>query len=131
MLTARDLLPESLLVGKNTATILLFPVTNLLRNVAVPDRANCAVPTNPSPGRQEERVASQKLTKPLLTINGSVTVAVRVTMAPAEMGPPGETESIVVVWEMTTAFKSTVAAIRIRQLIQSFTAGGKTRLPPF
>jgi hypothetical protein len=130
-LTIRDSLPESLLVGKNTAMILLFPVPNLLRNVAVPERVNCAVPNNPSPGRQEERVASQKLTKPLLTIKGSVTVAVRVTMAPAETGPPGETESIVVVGEMTTAFKFTVAVARIRRLIQSFRAGGKTCLLPF
>ena len=131
MPTVSDLLPKSLFVGINIATILVFPVPNLVRNVAVPERVNCAVPYNPSPARQVERVASQKLTKPLLTINGSVTVAVRVTMAPAETGPPGETESIVVVVEITTAFKFTVAVARIRRLIQSFTAGGKTCFPPF
>src|SRR5437660_10864371 len=97
MLTVRDPLPELLFVGINTATILVFPVPNLIRNVAVPERVNCAVPNNPSPGRQVERVASQKLTKPLLTIPVSVTVAVRVTMPPAEIGSPGDTASIVVV----------------------------------
>lgn len=131
MLTVRDLLPKSLFVGINTATTLLFSVPNLIRNVAVPKRVNCAVPYKPSPGRQMERVASQKLTKPLLTIPESVTVAVRVTMAPAETGPLGETTSTVVVGEMTTAFKFIVAVARIKKPIKSFTAGGKTYLRPF
>jgi hypothetical protein len=129
-LTVRDLLPKSLFVGTNTATILLFPVPNLIRNVAVPERVNCAVPYNPSPGRQVERVASQKLTKPLLTMPGSVTVAVMVTMAPAETGPLGETASIVVVAEMTTAFKFIVAVARIRKPTRSFTADRETYLSP-
>jgi hypothetical protein len=130
MLTVRDLLPNSLFVGINTATILVFPVPNLVRNVAVPERVNCAVPNNPSPGRQVERVASQKLTKPLLTISGSVTVAVRVTMAPAETGLLGETASTVVVGEMTTAFKFIVAVAKIRNPIKNFTIGRETYLPP-
>ena len=130
MLTVRDLLPKLLFVGINTATILLFPVPNLIRNVAVPERVNCAVPYNPSPGRQAECVASQKLTKPLLTMPGSVTVAVMFTMAPAETASPGETASIVVVGEMTTAFKFIVAEARIRKPITSFTAGEETYLPP-
>jgi hypothetical protein len=75
-----------------------------------------------------ERVASQKLTKPLPTIRESVTVAVRVTMAPAETGPLGETTSTVVVGEMTTAFKFIVAVAKIKKPIKSFTAGGKTYL---
>ena len=125
-LTVRDLLPKLLFVGTNTARILLFPVPNLIRNVAVPKRVNCAVPYNPSPVRQAGRVASQKLTKPLLTIPGSVTVAVRVTMSPAETRSLGETASIVVVGEMTTAFKFIVAVARIRKPIKSFTAGGET-----
>ena len=130
MPTVSDLLPKSLFVGINIATILVFPVPNLVRNVAVPERVNCAVPNNPSPGRQVERVASQKVTKPLLTIPGSVTVAVRVTMAPAETGSWGETASIVVVGEMTTAFKSIVAAATIRSPIKNFTTRRETHLPP-
>jgi hypothetical protein len=130
MLTVRDLLPNSLFVGINTATILVFPVPNLVCNVAVPERVNCAVPNKPSPGRQVERVASQKLTKPLLTISGSVTVAVRVTMAPAETGLLGETASTVVVGEMTTAFKFIVAVAKIRNPITNFTIGRETYLPP-
>jgi hypothetical protein len=109
---------------------LLFPVPNLIRNVAVPERVNCAVPNNPSPGRQVVRVASQKLTKPLLTMAGSVTVAVMVTMAPADTVPLGETASIVVVGEMTTAFKFIVAVARIRKPTKSFTTDGDTYLPP-
>jgi hypothetical protein len=130
MLTVGDLLPKSLFVGINTATTLLFPVPNLIRNVAVPERVNCSVPYDPSPGRHVERVASQKLTKPLLTTPGSVTVAVRVTRAPAETESLGETASIVVVGEMTTAFKFKVAVERIRKPIRSFTTGAETYLPP-
>jgi hypothetical protein len=130
MLTVRDLLPKLLFVGTNTATTLLFPVPNLIRNVAVPERVNCAVPYNPSPARQVERVASQKLTKPLPTMPGSVTVAVMVTMAPAETVSLGETASIVVVGEMTTAFKFVVAVPRIRKPSKSFMAGGETYRPP-
>jgi hypothetical protein len=129
MLTVRDLLPKLLFVGINTATILLFPVPNLIRNVAVPERVNCAVPYNPSPGRQMERVASQKLTKPLLTIPELVTVAVRVTMAPAETGSLGETVSIVVVGEMTTAFRFIVAVARIRKPTKLSTTGKERYLP--
>src|SRR4030088_2540454 len=122
MPTVSDLLPKSLFVGINIATILVFPVPNLVRNVAVPERVNCAVPYNPSPGRQVERVASQKLIKPLLTMPGSVTLAVIVTTAPAETGPLGETVSIVVVAEMTTAFKFIVVAVaRVRKPSKSFT----------
>src|SRR5260370_28660771 len=130
MFTVRDLLPRLLFVGINTATILLSAVPNLIRNVAVPERVNCAAPYNPSPGRQVERVASQKLTKPLLTIPGSVTVAVRVTMAPAETGPLGETASIVVVGEMTTAFKFIVAGARSRQPTKLFTTDKARYIPP-
>jgi hypothetical protein len=131
MLAVRDLLPKSLFVGANTATTSLLPVPNLIRKVAVPERVNCAVPYNPSPGRQVERVASQKLIKPLLTMPGSVTLAVMVTMAPAETGPLGETVSIVVVAEMTTAFKFIVVAVaRIRKPSKSFTADPETYLPP-
>jgi hypothetical protein len=130
MLTAGDLLPNSLFVGINTATIPVFPVPNLVRNVAVPERVNCAVPNNPSPGRQVERVASQKLTKPLLTIHESVTAAVRVTMAPAGTGSLGDTASIVLVGEMTAAFKFIEAVARIRQPNKNFTTGGETYLPP-
>jgi hypothetical protein len=131
MLAVRDLLPKSLFVGANTATTSLLPVPNLIRKVAVPERVNCAVPYNPSPGRQVERVASQKLIKPLLTMPGSVTLAVIVTTAPAETGPLGETVSIVVVAEMTTAFKFIVVAVaRVRKPSKSFTADPETYLPP-
>src|SRR5258708_11981303 len=87
MLTVRDLLPRLLFVGINTATILLFPVPNLIRNVAVPERVNCAVPYNPSPGRQVERVASQKLTNPLLTIPGSFPLTCNFPIPPSEPVP--------------------------------------------
>jgi hypothetical protein len=131
MLTVRDLLPKSLFVGANTAMILLLPAPNLVRNVAVPECVNCAVPYNPSPGRQVACVASQKVTKPVLTMPESVTVAVMVTMAPAETGPLGETVSIVVVAGMTTAFKFMVVAVaRIRKPTKSFTAEPETYLPP-
>ena len=129
MLRLGDLLPKSLFVGINTATILLLPVGNLIRNVAVPERVNCAVPYNPSPERQVECVASQKLTKPLLTAPESVTVAVNVTMSLAETEPLGETTSTVVEGEMTTAFKSIVAVTRIKKPIKSFKADGKTYVP--
>jgi hypothetical protein len=130
MLTVRDLLPKSPFVGANTATILLLPAANLIRNVAVPECVNCAVPYNPSPERQLARVASQKLTKPVLTMPGSVTVAVIVTMAPVETGPLGETASIVVVAEVTTARKFVVAVARMRKPTKSFTADPETCLPP-
>lgn len=57
-------------------------------------------------------------------------MAVRVIMAPAETGPPGEIRSVVVVGEMVTAFKLTVAAPRIRKAVSRFTIGRKMRLLP-
>jgi hypothetical protein len=130
MLTVRDLLPKSLFVGTNSATMLLFPAPNLIRKVAFPERVNCAVPYSPSPGRQVECVASQKLTKPVLTVPGSVTVAVMVTMAPADTGPLGETASIVVVAEMATARRFVVAVARARKPIKIFTGDLERYLPP-
>jgi hypothetical protein len=53
-----------------------------------------------------------------------------ITMAPAETGPLGETASIVVVGEMTPAFKFFVAVARIRKPTKSFTTDGDTYLPP-
>src|SRR5258707_12661847 len=103
MPTVSDLLPKSLFVGINIATILVFPAPNLVRNVAVPERVNCAVPYNPSPERQVEREASQKLTKPLLTMPGLVTVAVTITMAPPRTAAGG-TASVVVVGGARAAF---------------------------
>jgi hypothetical protein len=77
-----------------------------------------------------KRVESQKLTKPLFTIPGSVTVAVRVTMAPAATGLLGETASVVAVGEMTTAFKFIVAVATIRKPIKDLTTDDETYLPP-
>jgi hypothetical protein len=76
-----------------------------------------------------EYVGSQKLTNPLLTIPGLATVAVMVTMVPAETWLLGDTASIVVVGEMTTAFKRIVLMARIRTPIRRFTTGGQTHLP--
>jgi hypothetical protein len=52
-------------------------------------------------------------------------------MAPAETGPLGVTTSIVVVAEVTTAFKFIVVAVaRVRKPTKNFTADPKTYLPP-